>query len=378
MSTLVLLQCSACISPVAEAFQTSPPAPEPEHDTAPTGGGARQFRASIAAGEETSHPHGINPHGASAAVVSRDAAGQNRRLFGGWFPWKNNVESFAPVDEEVVPFVDVSLFNDEISMLNYRLRLHASFADHFVIVESNVTFSGDVKRVHAHTVTHAVGLPVGKRTGISIVHVPLSPDGGNERSRNFARATFQRIYVINWLRDHFPRHRVFFSDVDELLDIRALFESNLMLKSDCIRPNLRSYYYSEHCPMVRSWDKSVIFRTDGRFFKHAAATQQVEMRATDSYVQDHCPVTSEYMGWHFSYAMSTEAILMKLSTFEHAQDKQVREVCTARNATALLNDRIRLCQDLTLRKGNLAGLQLSAFDGRVPQLSGWPRNEAAP
>ena len=37
--------------------------------------------------------------------------------------------------------VDCILFNDELSLLRYRFRLHAPFVSHFVVVESNVTFS---------------------------------------------------------------------------------------------------------------------------------------------------------------------------------------------------------------------------------------------
>eukprot|EP00966_Prymnesium_polylepis_P083308 1929955-Prymnesium_polylepis.1 len=49
-----------------------------------------------------------------------------------------------------VPFIDLFPFNDEVDMLDYRLRLHASFVDTFVIVETGLTYSGEPKPLHAH------------------------------------------------------------------------------------------------------------------------------------------------------------------------------------------------------------------------------------
>ena len=38
------------------------------------------------------------------------------------------------------PFVDVTMFNDELSTRRYRFRLHSAFASTFVVVESNLTW----------------------------------------------------------------------------------------------------------------------------------------------------------------------------------------------------------------------------------------------
>ena len=41
-----------------------------------------------------------------------------------------------------LPLIDIILMNDEMDMLEYRLKLHRSIVTKFVIVESNLTFKG--------------------------------------------------------------------------------------------------------------------------------------------------------------------------------------------------------------------------------------------
>jgi hypothetical protein len=74
--------------------------------------------------------------------------------------------------------------------------------------------------------------------------------------------------------------------------------------------------------------------------------------------------------------MSTEAILKKLQAFSHAKENHVRAVSEG-NATERVNNRISRCIDLYVRPKAPLSFQEHAFDGRLPQLPGWPAHPLA-
>ena len=56
------------------------------------------------------------------------------------------------------PLIDVILFDSELDMLHYRMKLHEDFVKEFVIVESDMTFSGKPKRLLAQeNFTESIG-----------------------------------------------------------------------------------------------------------------------------------------------------------------------------------------------------------------------------
>lgn len=277
---------------------------------------------------------------------------------------------------EPLPFVDVCLYNGEADILRYRIKLHAPFTSAFVIVESNVTFSGKPKQTTSKAFRKDLREEMTPAEAtIHSLSVPLAHIQDGVRAF-WIRESTQRTFLLLWLKENYPAHRIYVSDVDEFLDAGAMLKSRLMFNSDCFIPTLRFYYYGEHCPMRSKWVRAIIFRSSSSFFT-TAVHRQAELRATDTWTRDACPPSRKWMGWHFSYALKTADILQKLRSFAHAKDGFVSALL-AGNVTAKIEDRISRCADLFGRAGETAGMQSSAFDGHLPQLPGWPRHPLAP
>lgn len=277
--------------------------------------------------------------------------------------------------------VDVALFNGETDILRYRIMLHEAFASEIVVVESNVTFSGMARIPNAHSVIGEFKQSERYRSVNILILQPSLGSPGDGRT-SWTREKMQRTFLLQALQVRFPRHYIFVSDVDEFLDAGALLKNQLLFDSDCFRPSLRFYYYGEHCQMQERWAFPVMFRSDSTFFS-VAVKRGAELRGQtrketggESFVADHCPPTKEFAGWHFSYAMSTDAILKKLQAFSHANEKHIRAVFEG-NATERLEYRISRCIDLYVRPKSALSFQEHAFDGRLPQLPGWPSHPLA-
>ena len=279
------------------------------------------------------------------------------------------------------PLVDVIVFNDEVDMLRYRIRLHAPIVSTFVVIESAVTFSGLTKQLHAQRVFDEIALAPSQGLLPKLLSVTVP---SNRTLHNpWERETFQRTFVLTWLQTHFADHWVHLADVDELLDGRAIAEHpEIWAQGKCVSPKLRFFYYGEHCPKGL-WSRSLIFHTASPFFT-AAVRGGVELRniglRSHPLVRRACTHSEPSLGWHFSYNMDTVSVLRKLRGFSHAHDQVVQELLHHENATQIVDDRVRHCIDLFDRasKKKYQGVIRAPFDGRLPWLSGWPRHPLAP
>ena len=220
--------------------------------------------------------------------------------------------------------VDVVMFNDELSVLRYRLRLHSAFADTFVVAETAITYAGHAKPLHAsNSLTEAE-----KRAyDVRIFVVPvLRSIASPTRSENWRRENHQRSSLNRYLADNFKKHLIFFSDLDEFLDpeaMRTTLLSSAHLADSavgCITPRMRFYYYSEHCPVFEPWAAATLSRSDSYFFtkvvqagmllrwwgqghsggvgQNALAKHKFERHGGRAV----CPEPDGLHGWHFSCA----------------------------------------------------------------------------
>ena len=156
--------------------------------------------------------------------------------------------------------IDICMFNDELDVLRYRFKLHSAFAQAFLVVESNLTWSGLPKKLVA---TDALTAEELTRYNVWIVTVPFPEALHSKKLSNWRREVFQRKFLNQHLLSNFPRHVAYFSDIDEFLDpasVPALRQSLVKVPSrprvDCLTPRHRMYYYSEHCPVVQQWTVS--------------------------------------------------------------------------------------------------------------------------
>ena len=283
-----------------------------------------------------------------------------------------------------LPLVDVFIFNDEEDMLLYRLRLHASFGfAKFIVVESNITFSGIPKTLRAQSILSTwVARPIGLQ--ITVLEVPFTVKERTSKDP-WQREVVQREFINRFVATNFRNHRLFVSDVDELLDApalwRAISASPTLQGADCVLGRMRAYYYSEMCQYKRDWTNALLLRTDGPTFA-TIVKEGEQLRSSSTFVRGLCRCISrtELVGWHFSHAMSTASILHKLRSYSHSKDAQQRKLNSLPTnvSTQLVEDRIRKCDDLLGRAGVIFQAKESAFDGVLPPIAGWPRHPQAP
>ena len=276
--------------------------------------------------------------------------------------------------------------NDEIPMLRYRLRLHAPLAVKTIILESNLSHAGLPKPLY---VANALTAEEIRRYHIELINVPF-PAALRERMAGCTNSSntkctwllevAQRKFIMELLQPTINQTMaalglddvlVHMSDLDELLDVRAL--GNLSMPTGCVSPRLRNFVYGERCPAAYPpWARSVLFRArSGWLERHMGPTLQLRKLAKGK----ECAATGEWLGWHFGYFMPTRRIMRKLTNFAHANDPFIKRITHGDNPMANMEHRIRHCLDV---HGRRYGPTWAAYDGRLPDVPGWPRNPIAP
>mmetsp|Transcript_56436 Transcript_56436/g.125982 ORF Transcript_56436/g.125982 Transcript_56436/m.125982 type:complete len:96 (+) Transcript_56436:136-423(+) len=95
------------------------------------------------------------------------------------------------------------MFNDEVDMLRFRLNLHAPVASTFVVVQSNLTFSGKPKELYAQRVLDEAVASDQVRQRRIVLTVPTPPTPAHTP---WDRERFQRTFLLKWLQRHYADH----------------------------------------------------------------------------------------------------------------------------------------------------------------------------
>ena len=106
-----------------------------------------------------------------------------------------------------------------------------------------------------------------------------------------------------------------------------------------------------------------------------ATRPQIQMRKLSGGSAPLCPGTPSWIGWHLSYFLRTDQILNKLNNFLHAHDNPIRKITKAVDPVAETEKRVRTCTD---SHGKGFRPRWTAFDGRLPPITGWPSHPLAP
>ena len=329
-----------------------------------------------------------------------------------------------PSESHHQPFVDVFRFNDELDMLDYRLRLMSPMVDTFAVVECDVTDSGVPKPLHAHqllmsraaqqrgsSITSSkalhLKLPGGEATGL-ITEVQLRTPAAKvlllnlsvrsvdvtkhaKHTVSFSRELVIRKFMTRFVGVSFPQSRVFVADVDELLD-PELGGVSLRQYGACMRPRLRHYWFGEHCVKVspegktsKGWTQPLIVDTGSPWFeriRRRLVVLRYDGGGGDWGLRDfakECSATTPMMGWHFSYAMdTTDRVVDKLTRFSHSDDAHVRTFLngTPAQVRRRIEEKVSTCSHFFTTPG--LAFRRTPYDGKLPALKGWPRHPLAP
>lgn len=197
---------------------------------------------------------------------------------------------------------------------------------------------------------------------------------------------------------------VHMSDVDELLDLEAvafvaprIFHAGRAGDSAaakqtpwCVSPLMMGFQYSQHCPTPHPiWARSVLCSPT---WLRNELTRDPNMELRKLEKSGRCPASSKpvnrtrvterwkHIGYHFSYFFDSEAVLRKVSSFQHADDPAIAVLSKARNRTWALGEierRVKICMDPTGQghyKNKAVGAGIFPDDKRMPLLTDWPRH----
>lgn len=204
--------------------------------------------------------------------------------------------------------------------MRYRLRYHSPLAYRTIILEANYTHTGKPKPLHIRAAFSDSEL---EEARVTLISVPFTEDEVR-RAQCKARACLlvledsQRRFVNTLVTAELAALRkagrhdvlVFMSDIDELLDVGAVQGGYTVPR--CVSPLMRMFAYGERCPALSPpWAKSVLFNASAGWFESATtATPQLQLRK----LARQCPPTQNYLGWHFTYFLSTDQVCLRTST----------------------------------------------------------------
>lgn len=205
---------------------------------------------------------------------------------------------------------DCFIFNDELDLLELRLEFLSSRVDHFILVESERTLSGNPKQLHFKNNEHRFS-----KWKDQIIHL-VAPDN---KMPAWEYEFFQRNYIREGLKNAAKDDIVFISDADEILNIPAILSLQPLKLPAVIELSARYYFMN--------------LQTSDRFWVNMVAPadfiRQNDIGLRYQKYETLCPnrISTEDVltGWHFSYLFGYEAALYKekIQSFSHQEYNKV-------------------------------------------------------
>ncbi|WOK99527.1 beta-1,4-mannosyl-glycoprotein 4-beta-N-acetylglucosaminyltransferase [Canna indica] len=198
---------------------------------------------------------------------------------------------------------DAILFSNELDLLEIRYRELAPYVHKFVILESNVTFTGIAKPLH-----FVDNFARFEFTSSKISHETLLSPADSRASKDpFQFEAKQRVALNSLLRRSgiATGDVVIMADADEIPSPETI---KLLQWCDGVPPvmhlELRHYMYSFEFPVdYSSWRASSHLFNQGTRYRHS---RQTDLILTDA-------------GWHCSFCFRTiEEFVFKMTAYSHA------------------------------------------------------------
>jgi beta-1,4-mannosyl-glycoprotein beta-1,4-N-acetylglucosaminyltransferase len=207
-------------------------------------------------------------------------------------------------------------FFNELDLLEFSLKLLDSSVDHFVIVESNLTHSGEPKPYYfeankkrfepwLHKITY---VPV--KQSAEGLHFNKNESSYNPTSASWKLENEQReaLSIVKTMAG--DDDLIILGDLDEIPDPAVL--KKIRPANEPRALSLLFHYYFMNCQNVgteRWWNGSII--ASGKQFRDLSPQLLRDNR-------NNYPIIKKG-GWHFSYLGGLEKIKYKLASFAHTE-----------------------------------------------------------
>jgi beta-1,4-mannosyl-glycoprotein beta-1,4-N-acetylglucosaminyltransferase len=233
---------------------------------------------------------------------------------------------------------DCFLFYNELDVLEIRLRELGDIVDHFVIVESTVTFQGDPKPLHFQDNKSRFARWADKIIHVVVGDDPIKPYA--HYNECWSREHHQRNQIARGLATAQPFDLVMVSDVDEVLRAEVLADVLARYRAGQVYVlQLALYHFSLNRREVGTvWFGPRLL--ERRRFRSGQATRRIKSRPSKRWAAFglgglgvrhrnwvHCglfnqPIEIPDAGWHFSSIGGYENWRAKIDAYAHQEVKQ--------------------------------------------------------
>lgn len=248
--------------------------------------------------------------------------------------------------------IDSFIFFNELEMLEFRLEELNDYVDYFILVESELTFTGQKKELF-----YQKNKSKFERFNHKIIHIiselPQHIDENTRADQYYEMLGFPTAPSMNQIQNHIDGHRnvgssftgwlreylqrndiikglnqigvtdndyIFICDVDEIWDVNILEELELNKTQKCDKLPFfgelkeafkliqTTYYYDLQC--VGNWPTAAtVLCRISNIIEHGGCNSLRNMQLN----------SIGLVGWHFSYFMSVENIKTKIKSFSHQE-----------------------------------------------------------
>ena len=195
--------------------------------------------------------------------------------------------------------IDCFIFNNELDLLEVRLKILDSIVDKFVLVEADKTFTGEDKPLHFLENHERY-----ERWNGKIVHV-IVRDLFKDAPEPWVNENFQRACVIRGLGNAGKDDLIMVSDLDEIPN-PDIFPLSL---DRPVALEQRFFYYNLDCEKRFPWFGTVIVPFS--WFELHTAQELRDKRESWPRIANG--------GWHCSYFGNLEFIISKIKGFAHQE-----------------------------------------------------------
>ena len=240
--------------------------------------------------------------------------------------------------------IDGFIFYNEIDMLLFRLKEMNDLIDFFVLVESNITFSGSSKPLHYQENKHLFSEYNNKIIHVVVddTHLFITPETSSpiwSREYHQRNGIANGIEVFNGLRYD---DVILVSDVDEIVSRANVFElkyNDVYVSTGMFRFNMGFYYYNLNCKLRELW----VYPLTVHYWMYESIIDS-GLSVQDMRVNHSLVLGFADSGWHFSYFGSVDYIINKINTFSH-QEFNKESIKDPKHLNELINSN----QDILLR-----------------------------
>lgn len=205
---------------------------------------------------------------------------------------------------------DCCLFNGEMDVLAIRFHELNAVVDHFVIVESTLTFSGLPQEISFNPCHPSIAPFAAKVRHIIVADMP-------ETSDPWVREAWQRNAVLRGVPDAAATDLLVLSDVDEIPRSSTIAEMIADSRNEIFGFRLAFYYFYVNYRNVAGPEAALTWTI-------AATRRQMDDVTPNAlrYAVREGRVPARLFdqgGWHFSYLMDEAGIRRKIAAFSHQE-----------------------------------------------------------